>query len=433
MSYSVKMWIGEIEKGTTVPNTAFVEFKNQLDTLEISGGSMSGLDQPQPTLLTAQFLNTSFNGSTLLPANLVKQNLWVMITTPVETYRFNEFIIISASMEALDSVGDENLITITASSAMYFMSLSTTARNDFVAELESVRVANAGEGQEMQWEDLNGSIVWSDFPANRIWQQWQNIQSAQYHADTTLIDRDVIAETASPTDALSYLQNMANANDSWLYDYNGLASDNADYIENALVYYVPRQEMAAWSFKTIPGDYIVGTNLSVNSDVSSIYNDVQITNGTDSGWAADAADILYNQTSKLYLQSGLANVLDLQAMANTKIAGLGQSTATLNEITVDLDLVSTKAEMDVLLPVCQPFNYTIDDIPVAYKWQNAITDNKWQSRGGVLSLTRDHAEVTRSLIPYAVFNTGATAWSTVSPADTWATYATATSKWIDIN
>lgn len=418
MTYSCQVAFG----GLTPINLQMMD--NQIDQVSITGGS-DGYDQPQPTVANLQFLNPVFDGVQLLPAQIVGQPIRIVTSYDYNgsSYSNNFYgVVMSAEMMALDSTATNNIMSITAMSLMGLYSRKYANRAGYSAQSESARMTAIGTDLAQWWEDVNASITWDDYPSTL---DWQNVDDNPWGYTWGVFfagsARNLIATTALPTDALSYLQTLADGASAWTWDA-GLSG----------IGYAPLQYWAGTTAVTVDAESSVIFNaLETNVDVADRYNSAYVTNGTLSASSASVPDIVANGEYAMSIDSDLANQLDLQNTATFKLAGHGLGVRPLTQITVDLDTLTDSTVAAQLGLIRVPLNINLNNMPDIYM-PTGLNPEKWQARGGTLSLSAKHAEVTLNIVPFAVYYTGTVTWNSVSSSDAWNTYATAITTWADV-
>lgn len=398
---------------------------NQVDAITVTGGSIDGFDQPQPTTFSCQFLNPVFAGFTILPADLIGLPVTLQLQANVDgtltgTIDFANYIVQSADMMALDSAGENNLLTFTAVSPMAALSRFVTDRSNHVSESELDRIDALTADMEIQWNDISGAIVWSDYPSDFTWNDFAFISPTVGFGFGT--PRTLIATTATNTNALQFFQNMADVNGAWLYDY-----------QNGAINYDPLNYWAAGTPTALDASVsILGQNLETSLDISDRYNNVTITNGTSTGYASDPVDIIANGEYPLDLTSYLSTSGDLELLADYKVQSHATGIRTLTRMTIDLDTLTTALDLYTLANITYPHNLTISNIPTYYL-PSGLNSDSWQMRGATLSWSYNHAEIDAVVLPYAAYNTASETWTSVSVSWNWTNYKTAATKWQDIN
>ena len=418
MTYSCQVAFG----GLTPVNLQMMD--NQIDRVTITGGS-DGYDQPQPTVANLQFLNPVFDGVQLLPSQIVGQPIEIVTSYDYNGSSYSNFfygVVQNADMVPLDSTATNNILSITAMSLMGLYSRKYANRSGYVAQSESARMTAIGTDLSQWWEDVNASVTWDDYPTALDWQDvddnpWGYTWGVFFGGTA----RDLIAVTASPTDALSYLQALADGASAWTSDagLQGIA-------------YAPLQYWAGRPAYTIDAETsVVFQNLETNVDIADRYNSAVVTNGTLTASSASVPDIVANGEYAMNIDSDLAIQSDLQATATFKLAGHGLGVRPLTQITVDLDTITNEITAAQLGLIRTPINLVLNNMPAIYM-PTGLNPEKWQSRGGTLDLSAAHAEVTLNIVPFAVYYTGTVTWNSVSSSDAWNTYATAITTWADV-
>lgn len=420
---------------SNVNNYGYQALTNQLDEIAISGGSHDGMEQPQAGNITISCLNSTFGTAQVAPADLIGQMLKVKIVHPdFGAYEYTNYTITQVQMEAVDSDAVNNLLTITGTGAMGKLSRQFTNGTATTAAAPEYWAVNqiSAQGSQTSWNEVNASITWGDLPSSAT--STNSGQWADY--DASLVDVVAVVGSANtcvsiPTVAgntvLATLQDVANANDSWMWETNGGVSGVAP---NGQVWYEDRLTLSQAAATTVDaGTLAVTGTLMLNIDQANLYNNVTITNGTSSGYAGDITSIVSLGNFPLTLDSYLSNAVDLQTMADAKLSAYAAGATSLSRLTFDLDLVTDSAVWAALITIGEPKNLTLNNLPTAYISESSLNPNAWQARGGDITFTTNHAEVTRTVVPFSVYAVGTTSWISVSASTAWNAYLTAATTW----
>ena len=390
---------------------------NVINSFDYTWGSSNGFDQPQASILNISLYGNTINGTVVKPTDLIGQTIRLRV---VENSIYTpDMTITSVRMTPIEATGTYNQMDITAFGPLFRMSKYITNRSVVASAAGTTWLTNIANDSVIQWGDINQAIQWNDYGDAIQWDDysWNALDPNGSSTSGMYVWTDTRTWEASdgiPENAFTYIQGLAQVNDSWLCEAAGPGTQ---------VTIAPMSFYAAASPSSQTLDCstaVVFTGVEVSSDASQKVNDVTVANSTLTAYAADGNDIASWGNYAIEQTSTLTSVLELQNIAERILKSHTSGTTSLSQITVDLDVAA-------LTLYFAPFLLTLTNLPTAYQDPAGTT---FQVRGWSLRGDTSHVEADLVLVPETVWDYGQTMW--LQTTNAWNTYLTALSTWNDV-
>ena len=393
----------------------------QLDNVTVTSGSNDGYSQPYPASCSLSFLGSPMSGTLdQSPSWWLGRRVGIRMT-PSDGAEQPIFYgrVYQVNATPIDSGADELLIELMLQSPMADMTqyLVTT---DQPAQTETVRLnALNDDAKDISWLEVALNITWDDVEVDRTWAQYidQNMPSVAWDLGTI---HDMIPYVADASNLVDVLTQMAMGTGSFFGDYVFLDTGVINY----RLYYTFASNYSDVAVSSIDlQTSAVFEGMQSNMSLSDIYNYVEATNGTETRSFSVPSSIDAYSLRDLTIETGFSSPNDIDTLVANKATGRSTPTQCLSQVIIDYDIIADSKRINY---VGKNKNINFTNVPA-----NFGGDQPYTVRGMQLSVSYYHAEATWNVIPQSVL-AYFTAWWLLNATDTWATYATATTKWSDL-
>jgi len=403
-----------------------VSLGSMLDQLSLSSGSPDGIEQPNPSTLSMSFLGSPSVTGTTYPASW-----WLgkAITVTIEmddsaTDIVWRGLVSGCGIESVTADGQTILVSLTAYSRMQLLANETINLDGSGGLTQSDRITEINAAsQAIRWDEMDQTTNWSLIANTYTWANFDSIRpydAVTYQGViTSPMSSTVPFYYAGTTDALSYYQLFATSCNAWFYE-----SATGSWSMN----------WQRWRSAGFPAGTALdlttvaqAQSLRADLDVSRLTNEITLTpyDPTVAPYPVIVGDIgsiqEYGYRPQAYEIENYAYV----EMANNVLYRYSQPYTNLTSIDIVCDLVPAAERINFMFSGANN-RYAFTGIPDTFGG-----DDEYEIRGCQLNLTYESATSTITVVP-SKFWAQITSWWQVAATDTWATYATATTKWSEI-
>lgn len=406
-----------------VDNIGTIDLGDQLDSLTLSTGSYDGIELPQASRLNFSFYGTPKSFDTNMGVGWwLGKKITLTLTRSTGGSMLWKGWVQAANFQPVDARGKTFITNVQAAGLLSALTSRNTNLNGFPAEPFFDRAAKLENDIRFDsWQVVASKLTWETTPSTKTWSNWDNFLAfalIEGYPSTTAYPLE--AETASPQDCLSYIQDLANGMDYWLWENPAIFPSP---LANSIRMY-QKSTLATYSAKTF--DFAANTltfSLGAEADVNSLINYVTVSNSSTSVDDADYDSIDAYDVRPLSITSKLSVAGDMQTIATNRVLAYASPTASITRFTVDLDNFTSSDASYVPFMVGTPQNIILTNLPAVFG-----QETRYQIRGVNLSLTTQHAEAELIVVPYSVY-AGATRWGSVGTSALWNNYATPVTTW----
>jgi hypothetical protein len=285
----------------------------------------------------------------------------------------------------------------------------------------SIQAVGMSAALNRQLTNSNGYI--KQYSGDRIYTILANADWQGFSYDVTYIDTtnvyEIIARNDGYVSSLDFAQEAANSAMGCLYE---------DHKNGWMVYQTYSDRPNNTEITITTGD-ILASSFSVTQSSTDIANRASVTYG-----ASSASGTIYNDTTSqgIYgIKEGvkattLHNLSDANSIAQILLASRNTPEFNLTSITIDTAAITDTLRQE-LLNVHVGTIISVTDLPSSelQSFTGFVEGFSWTSSTG-------HDQITMNLSNYGN-NYPYTLWNQLNNTDTWNTYATATTKWNEIN
>lgn len=411
-----------------------LSIKNQfLNSVEISLGSATPLDQLQPALATVRFLNRPFQrtvdmtGTTVQyfkAEDLLGQPVLISVDPDDDTVKRVFFgRVISYTQTPLSIDGEDVEVELNCQAYLDVFDQIPYGASGLPAQTEYERITASADLQRFPtWGDIPVSVTWEGLPdywGDRQWQQlwwpddsYRPILEVRNPSTDNSLDLEVYA--GGETSLLQYVINQAMGCGSWISEFPAEGGAGRYYYHSRLrVLDATRQTV------DISGAALTYT-LTDTGSLWDIYTEVTVSNSTltASDWNMTAAQTY--GLRRMALQSPAANQSDLQTLATTKVSALSRPIPGLSSVTLDYNSLHRS---DRLWTLVDPTLRRLSGIPEAFGGMDEYFVRGLNIRG-----SKEQVFVEWVLLNKKVLAPGPM-WRNVSAAKTWSSLTTTWSDW----
>ena len=404
-----------------VENQGSTSIGQQLDSLVVASGSSDGFSQPSPATCSLSFIGSpSIGGLDQSPAWWLGRRVGILMT-PSDGAEQPIFYgrVYGVNSSPISSTNDELLITLMLQSPMADMSQYLVTSN-LPAQTETVRLnALNDDAKDISWLEVATNITWNDVEATRTWAQYidQNMPSLSWDLNTI---HDMIPYVADNSTFMDVLTELAMGTGSFIGDYLSMNASGINY----LLWYTFAGNYSDIATSSIDlATSAIFDGLQSNMSLADIYNYVEATNGTETRSFSVPSSIESYSLRELSLNTQFSSPNDIDTLVANKATGQSNPVPSLSQVTIDYDVIADSKRINY---VGKNKNINFTNVPA-----NFGGDQPYTVRGMELSVSYYHAEATWNVVPQSVL-AYFTAWWLLNATDTWATYATATTKWSDL-
>lgn len=403
-----------------------VNLGSMLNELSLTSGSSDGIEQPNPSNLSVTFLGSPSLSGTTYPASW-----WLgkAITVRIQPSDTTDYIlwngyVSNASIEALTPDGSSLLVSIGAYSDMQILQQQTINLDGSGGLNISDRIAAVNDAASaLLWSEMDGTTNWGSIPSSYTWSNIDTIRPSINVIYVSAVPSPISSTLpwyyAGTTDALSYFQLLATSCNSWFYEK----------AKNGYGLYWQKWRSSGSPAGTTLDLSTVGLSQSLRADidVSRLSNEITFTPYDPSlaPFPTTVGDIASIQQYGYRPQSYEIENYVYADMANNILYRYSQPYTSLSTVDIVVDLLPAASKVDFMFAGANN-RYAFTNVPTAFGG-----NDEYEVRGVNLTLQYETAVATVTVVP-SKFWAQYTAWWRVDSTSTWATYATASTKWQDI-